>query len=97
MTGIPVVSIGPEHMTIFGPDLFEGHELVNPFPPGSAISRWFVGTDVGNANRLLGLMLKLDGAFDPSIAPLAGARQREHAVALFGRETVGADWKAFLG
>jgi hypothetical protein len=56
-----------------------------------------VGTDVGNANRLLGLMLKLDGAFDPSIAPLAGARQREHAVALFGRETVGADWKAFLG
>ncbi len=41
MTGIPVVSIGPEHMQIFpyGPKLFEGHELAGDWDDNPAVVR----------------------------------------------------------
>lgn len=83
MTGIPVVSIGPSHMTIFpyGPDLFEGHE----------ITRLWHDTPAGARAAVVDLLNDWD------LARSIGAEQRTRAIDLFGMETIGAQWKAFLG
>jgi hypothetical protein len=83
MTGIPVVSIGPQWMRIFpyGPDLFEGHELARPGMD-----------DPAEARRLLQRELE-----HPDLARAAGAKQRQLAIDLFGKDKIGAQWKAYLG
>ena len=86
MTGIPVVSIGPQHMGL--PDLFEGHE----------IARHGYAPDPGSAHRQLERLL----AWGQDVTYEQGAwahshAQRRLAIELFGIETVGAQWKAFLG
>lgn len=83
MTGVPVVSIGPGHMTMFpyGPDLFEGHELAT----------WY--SDKPELCRAMLCRMLEDGA----VAADVSGEQRERAIAEFGVEKVGADWKAFLG
>ena len=85
MTGIPVISIGPKHMDIFpyGPDLFEGHAIATiPIRP----------------NRLRTiretLLWLLD---DPDFALDVSHHQRSKAIRLFGRDAIGAQWRAFLG
>ena len=81
MTGIPVVSIGPAHMTIFpyGPALFEGHEIAvnwtdDPEEARGVLRAWLDG-DYGNQGELL----------------------RQRAIDMFGRETIAAQWRGFLG
>ena len=83
MTGIPVVSIGPSWMRIFpyGPDLFEGHLLA---------SSWCETPE--EANYALGNILN-----EPDVAELMGVLGRERALRLFGKDTIAAQWKAFLG
>jgi len=83
MTGIPVVSIGPAWMEVFeyGPALFEGHDLAY---------NW--SNHPGLARNMLRTLLD-----DISIANLASKIQRERAIELFGKETIGQQWKAFLG
>ena len=83
MTGIPVVSIGPSHMTIFpyGPLLFEGHEITG---------HWYDDPD----GARMGLRAMLN---DPAYAATVGAEQRARAIDLFGMATIGAQWQAFLG
>ena len=83
MTGCPVISIGPSHMRIFsyGPDLFEGHEITR------------IGHDsVAGARNAIVNMLQ-----DWDVARSIGAEQRTRAIDLFGMDTIGAQWKAFLG
>ena len=82
MTGIPVVSIGPSHMTIFayGPDLFEGSEIAG--------GGWDNPTDARDALRRL-----LD---DPDRAARQSQGQRAHAITLFGRETIARQWAEYL-
>jgi len=82
MTGIPTVSIGPSHMTIFpyGPDLFEGHEITGH------------GHDTPEGARLV-LRAMLG---DLGYAATVGEAQRARAIELFGMETIGAQWRAFL-
>lgn len=72
MTGVPVVSIGPEHMWI--PDLFEGHEIA-PLIEMKALRMLLENEDFRE--------------FESGIC-------QRIAVNLFGVETVGAQWKAFL-
>jgi len=83
MTGIPVVSIGPSWMRVFpyGPDLFEGHEIVDG------------GYDVPSQAGLIlaGLLADHDSA------AWYGARMRRNAIDLFGRDTIAAQWRAYLG
>ncbi|MDP3972348.1 MAG: hypothetical protein Q8P61_05480 [Candidatus Nanopelagicales bacterium] len=93
MTGIPVVSIGPEHMTIFpyGPDMFEGHEIV------SAIDgkgwRWHPwSNDPDEARNALSALLS-----SKSYAVEQSRVQRDRAIELFGKAEIGRQWKAFLG
>jgi glycosyltransferase involved in cell wall biosynthesis len=83
MTGIPVVSIGPRHMTIFpyGPDLFEGHEIAGLWYDDAWLARL----------KLRELVADFD------IARVHSEQQRARAVELFGMDAVGAAWKAFLG
>lgn len=83
MTGIPVVSIGPRHMDIFsyGRDLFEGHEIAGLWYDDAWLAR-------------LKLRELLD---DYDVARVHSDQQRARAIDLFGMETVGAAWKAFLG
>lgn len=85
MTGIPVVSIGPAHMEVFpyGPQLYEGHEIV-------ANDRW------SNSSSFAKNMLKamLD---DKGLAVFHGQANRMRAIELFGKDKIGAEWKAFLG
>lgn len=83
MTGIPVVSIGPEWMTVFpyGPDLFEGHEIAengfrDPYVAGMAVA------------ELLN---------DHAEAMIVSDRTRARAISLFGKAKIAAEWKAFLG
>jgi len=83
MTGIPVVTLSPRHMDIFpyGPDLFEGHDLV-----GGSFDRPDLARE-----EIVGLLA------DQARAARNGERMRRNAVALFGRDTIGAQWKAYLG
>lgn len=83
MTGTPVVSIGPGHMGIFpyGPALFEGHELAGNGHELPERARWSV-------DALLA---------DPSLAREVSTLTRERAVELFGRATIAAQWRDFLG
>lgn len=84
MTGTPIVSIGPAHMTIFppyGPALFEGHELALGWSDDPREAH-------DMATALLG---------DPDWAAAVSEMQRQRFVATFGREPVAAAWKAYLG
>ena len=83
MTGTPIVSIGPKHHSIFpyGPDLFEGHELVR-----------YYADDPAEARHLLAVLLT-----DPDKAARISAELRERAIDLFGKAHIAAQWKAFLG
>lgn len=83
VTGIPVVSIGPEYMTIFdyGVELFEGHVLA-PLSTGDPVE----------AREMLEALLE-----DHELAQKISTHQRFRAVKEFGIEAVGADWKKFLG
>ena len=84
MTGIPVVSIGPAHMDIFpyGADLFEGHQLTPPLGAGPAT--W--------ARTWLE-----DFLVSHDLAAKVGAEQYANAIELFGRDTIAAQWRDFLG
>jgi glycosyltransferase involved in cell wall biosynthesis len=81
MTGVPVVSIGPGYMQIFGyPELFEGHELAvhwAPTPDGAAYM--------------------LDQVLTTDIGQSWSALQREMAVRTFGLDTIADQWALFLG
>jgi glycosyltransferase involved in cell wall biosynthesis len=83
MTGIPVVSIGPSWMRIFpyGPELFEGHEL-----------GWRWSDDPAIARSLLQLYLE-----NPEAAQLDSNITRLRAIDTFGKDTIAAQWKAYLG
>ena len=82
MTGIPVVSIGPAHFDIFeGHDTFEGHELAGLWADDPSEARLYL-------RELLA---------DYDYATYIGIAGRERAIELFGRETIGAQWRAFLG
>lgn len=86
MTGIPVVSIGPRWFDIFpyGPDLFEGPELTGfgaVFPDRPESVR-----------ETLSWLLQGDAE-----ASLISQRVRQRAIRLFGRETIAAQWRAYLG
>lgn len=82
MTGIPVISIGPAHMTIFpyGPDLFEGHELA---------SGWT--DDPQTAANQLGMLLA-----DADEAARVSAHQRARAIEMFGFDRIRDQWRAYL-
>ena len=93
MTGIPVVSIGPEHMTIFpyGPGLFEGHDIVSAVDgAGWNWKPW--SDDPAEARDMLAALLS-----SRSHAAEQSRVQRDRAIELFGKEKIGADWQAFLG
>lgn len=91
MTGTPVVSIGPSHMTVFpyGPELFEGHELAirSADRPEDArlMVRGFLHDEV--ARRVW------HGLFD---AAEVSAQQRARAIELFGRTTIARQWVEYL-
>jgi hypothetical protein len=82
MTGIPVVSIGPSHHNVFpyGPLLFEGHEIAE-----------VSFDDPNKARSLVESYLR-----SPSIAELVGKGQRQHAIELFGKDTIAAQWAEYL-
>lgn len=87
MTGIPVVSIGPAWMRVFpyGPLLFEGHELA-PCDGGSDHN------DPAEALAHLALLLSA-----PAAAETESRLMRERAIGTFGKATVAAAWRDFLG
>ena len=92
MTGIPVVSIGPEHMTVFsyGPSLFEGHEIVSSRTDDWHWQPW--SDDPVEARDKLSALLS-----SPSYAQEQSKVQRARAIELFGKERIAAEWQAFLG
>lgn len=81
MTGIPVVSIGPKHMRVF------------PYGPllfeGHELA-FSAHDDPAEARRDLALYLDHPNK-------TARGLQRQRAIDLFGKATIGAQWKAFLG
>ena len=83
MTGIPVVSIGPSWMRVFpyGPELFEGGELA-----GGGFN------DPRDAHSFLRTYVD-----DIETAHAIGYAQRQRAVELFGKPTIAAQWRVFLG
>jgi hypothetical protein len=83
MTGIPVVSIGPGHMRAlpYGPKLFEGHEIALHWSDDPTMVRMWL-------KQLL---------VDPNQARDESAIQRDRAISMFGRDTIGAQWQDFLG
>jgi glycosyltransferase involved in cell wall biosynthesis len=83
MTGVPVVSIGPDHMT-WQRDLFEGHELARTRRrPDPALAR-------DAAER------RAHDNPTTRRASAGGTRARAR-IELFGIETVGPQWREFLG
>lgn len=93
MTGIPVVSISPEFMRIFpyGPDLFEGivrdttDESLAGWGPTSEGAR-----AVESARYRLLSFLEYPHLQDSEW-------QRKRAIGTFGKATIGAQWRAYLG
>ena len=83
MTGLPVISIGPSHMRIFpyGHLMFEGHEITR------------IGHDSPEGAR----SAVIEMLSDWDLARSVGAEQRARAIDLFGMETIGQQWAAFLG
>lgn len=81
MTGVPVVSIGPEHMSIFpyGPAMFEGHEIA---------MEW--SDDPAAANRKLRLLLEKPNRMVSDFI-------RAQTIKEFGIDTVAPQWAAYLG
>ena len=80
MTGIPILSIGPEWMDVFpyGPDLFEGHEIAG-----------YWTNDPSEANKILRDWLdKGAGSWSQ--------RTRQRAIELFGIDTIRAQWAEYL-
>lgn len=92
MTGIPVVSIAPQFMDVFpyGPELFEGHEIAGNC--GTTMDGHVRSNEqvVANTRQIVSDFLAKDLAWESN-------RTRTRAIELFGRETIGAQWKAFLG
>ena len=88
MTGIPVVSIGPDAMTIFpyGPDLFEGHEICEQTPENG-----WTHNDAAEIGGTLNLLLK-----SPDDAALWSDEGRRRAIQLFGMDTIGRQWDVYL-
>jgi hypothetical protein len=87
MTGIPVVSIGPKWHRIFpyGPELFEGHEIATGSDKGG-------GDDPAVSRQALDILLR-----EKWVADKMSAEQRTRAIELFGKDKIGAQWKAYLG
>ena len=94
MTGIPVVSIAPQFMRIFayGPDLFEGDVLAGydwTLAGGAVRSDDEV---IAEARTQVRYLLESHDK-----ARTISGRMRERAIELFGKATIAAQWKAFLG
>jgi hypothetical protein len=84
LSGVPVVSIGPDQW--HGPaELFEGHEIVGSYRKGE-LQSWWWGEDVGIALRAL---LHEDSGRSEQMV--------KRATELFGMDTIGPQWQAFLG
>jgi len=92
MTGIPVVSIGPAWMKVFtyGPDLFEGHEIVSAKTPDWHWKPW--ANEPDKARDMLAALVS-----SKSYAAEQSGVQRARAIELFGKDRIAAEWKAFLG
>ena len=90
MTGIPVLSIGPEYMNVFpyGPDLFEGHEIAEEVPENGWNAEDFTPEAVQDALASL--------LHDGDQSDWSG-HSRRRAIALFGRDKIAAEWAAYLG
>lgn len=103
MTGIPVVSIGPEYMGIFpyGPELFEGHEIAASGRGTTlADARTGIFDLIGAPANPRSLHPFIDASAQASAYEFAKERSkvaRARAIDLFGRDTIAAQWKAFLG
>ena len=83
MTGIPVVSIGPSWHRIFpyGPQLFEGHEIVGGW----------IHNDPAQARFWVEQYLN-----DHELARTDSAYVRARAIELFGMDTIAAQWRGYL-
>ena len=95
MTGVPVVSIGPKWMDVFpyGPDLFEGHEIVETLSSnGVRMLRWPEWSDDPAVARETIEVLLADAA----VAKVYSDHARALAVHLFGIDTIRAQWAEFL-
>jgi hypothetical protein len=98
MTGIPVISIGPTWMRIFpyGPDLFEAAAWDDSWAedkmPPTIVPADAVFNDPVRANKALRVLLDY-----PDKARNISTNQRQRAIELFGKDRIGAQWKAFLG
>lgn len=84
MTGVPIVSIGPAHMTLFPyvPQMFEAHELG---------LKWSAD-DPSEANGQLRWALDHYHACEEM-----AFMQRKAAIELFGIDTIREQWAAYLG
>jgi glycosyltransferase involved in cell wall biosynthesis len=82
MTGIPVVSVGPDWMCIlpYGHLLLEMHELAPLY-----------ANDPADAHAHLERMIR-----EPEYAAEIGAEGRRRAIGLFGMSTIAAQWQHFL-
>src|ERR1035437_381166 len=85
MTGVPVVSIGANWMTMFpyGPEMFEGQNIAR-----------IACQDPAEANTFLRSMLDEN---ERDFWRDFSKTQREGAIRMFGIDTIGAQWKAYLG
>lgn len=83
MTGIPIFSIGPSWMQMYerGNEIYEGHLITE---------RWADNPNIASA------MLRqwLD---DYDLARAVSEQMRAKAIYLFGMDTIGEQWRAYLG
>lgn len=96
MTGIPIVSISPEFMRIFpyGPDLFEGLDITQLGPVGEGVLAVEGATDL--LRHLLG-GYPYGETEGRRFSEWVSGWQRERAIELFGKDTIGRQWVDFLG
>jgi len=90
MTGIPIVSIVPDHGNVIYDDqkTFEAHELLGS-EDGSEGGFW--SDNIQELRDYLNILLK-----DPNLAISVGQRGRARAINLFGKEKIRKEWDIFF-
>lgn len=89
MTGIPIVSIGPEFGNpefIESQKTFEIHKLIKNGVDG------FVADNIGKLNSYVGQLLN-----DEKLARKIGKKGRQKAKEIFGKQTIKKQWSDFFG
>lgn len=87
MTGIPIIAIGPRMADdLYKMETYEVHEILSPSGESG-----FWSNDLNELKKYAKMLLE-----DLDLAKVVGAKGRERAIELFGRDTIAEQWANYF-